>query len=71
MGAQKLRRKIVQHERETEKLMRVRLASVAVIQDSVTGMILSIGVDHSSAFLGLPAGTPEGSWEVKEFRLWR
>lgn len=51
-------------------LKKGRYAAVSIIQDA-KGRILSVGVDHSSALYGLPADTPEGSWEVKEHKIWR
>ena len=73
MGAPKIKRKIAQHERHTEKLLRLQLATVSIVQDTTTGKVLAVGIDHASAVAGMNASAhiEEGSWEVKDFRVWR
>lgn len=72
MGAPRIKRDLRKHERETLRRMGTqRYTAVAIIQDK-DGKILSVGVDHGSAYMGLSdEDKAKANFEIKEFRLWR
>lgn len=69
MGAKKIRRDVVKHELRTMELLKGKIATVSIAQDTTTGAILSVGADHASAFANVPVGRV--GWEIREHRLWR
>lgn len=71
MSAPRIKRDLRKFERETLRRMGTqRYTAVAVIQDK-DGKILSVGVDHGAAYMGLPDELKSGEFEIKEYRLWR
>ncbi len=71
MGAQTIKRDALKYQKRTRELMtKGRVVTVSIAQDTTTGEILAVGTDHSSCAQNIPLGH-DGSWEIKEYQLWR
>jgi hypothetical protein len=71
MSAPQIKRDLIKHEKRTHALLRAAVATVAVAQDTTTGEILAVGLDHAAVAARLAETPQRGNWEIKEHRLWR
>jgi hypothetical protein len=71
MGAQTIKRDAFRQEkRMRQRLKSGGVATVSIAQDTTTGEILAVGVDHTTAVRAIPLGR-DGCWEVKEYQVCR